>query len=59
MCCGSVLVIAHVGEKALKQLFGARYVEFKRLSTIEKHHVCLVANSGRTTTQLHTSVFSE
>ena len=36
MCCGSVLVIALVGIIVRKQLLGASYVEFEKLSTVEK-----------------------
>ena len=35
VCCGSVLLIG-IFLETLKQLLGARYAEFKRLSTVEK-----------------------
>ena len=50
--CSSYSTCRDNFQEALKQLLGARYAEFERLSTVEKHHMCSVAKTGRTTSTL-------
>ena len=43
--CSSYSACRDNFQEALKQLLGARYTEFERLSTVEKNHICSVAKS--------------